>query len=102
MTGSPDAAETSDANGTSGAVRGRVVHHHGAPAAGALVTLVGPDGRELAVSPVDQDGAFAADPGPERPVLMIAGLAGARPAARHLLAGEDALDRPLVLAAPPA
>jgi MFS family permease len=99
VTGPPDDTEATD---TSGAVRGRVVHHHGAPATGALVTLVGPDGRELAVSPVDQDGAFAADPGPARPVLLIAGLAGASPAARHLLAGEDALDRPLVLAAPQA
>ncbi len=82
------------------AVRGRVVHGHGAPAQGALVTVVALDGRELAVSPVDRDGVFAADPGPDRPVLLIAGLAGARPAARHLLAGENAVDRPLVLADP--
>ena len=67
VTGSPDADGTSDANGTSGAVRGRVVHHHGAPAAGALVTLVGPDGRELAVSPVDRTAPSPPTPVPSAP-----------------------------------
>jgi hypothetical protein len=64
------------------------------------VTLVGIDGRQLAVTPVDPDGAFAADPGPERPVLLIAGLSGARPTAVHVIPGQDTLDRPLVLARP--
>jgi MFS family permease len=81
-------------------VRGRVLHDHGGPAAGARVTLVGIDGRQLAVTPVDPDGAFAADPGPERPVLLIAGLSGARPTAVHVIPGQDTLDRPLVLARP--
>ncbi|GAA4768427.1 MFS transporter [Actinomycetospora chibensis] len=81
-------------------VRGRVLHDHGAPATGARVTLVGHDGRQLAVIPVDPDGGFAADPGAERPVLLIAGLAGARPAAVHVVPGQDTLDRPLVLATP--
>jgi hypothetical protein len=62
------------------------------------VTLVGHDGRQLAVIPVDPDGGFAADPGAERPALLIAGLAGARPAAVHVVPGQDTLDRPLVLA----
>jgi hypothetical protein len=79
-------------------LRGRVLHDHGAPAAGARVTLVDLDGRQLSVSPVDPDGAFAADPGPHRPVLLIAGLAGAQPAAVHVIAGQDTLDRPVVLA----
>lgn len=79
-------------------VRGRVLHDHGAPAAGARVTLVDLDGRQLSVSPVDPDGAFAADPGPHRPVLLIAGLAGAHPAAVHVIPGQDTLDRPVVLA----
>jgi MFS family permease len=79
-------------------VRGRVLHDHGGPAAGARVTLVGNDGRQLAVTPVDPDGAFAADPGPHRPVLLIAGLSGARPTAVHVAPGQDTLDRPLVLA----
>ncbi|HWN27387.1 MAG TPA: MFS transporter, partial [Actinomycetospora sp.] len=78
-------------------VRGRVLHDHGAPAAGARVTLVDLDGRQLSVSPVDPDGAFAADPGPHRPVLLIAGLAGAHPAAVHVIPGQDTLDRPVVL-----
>lgn len=78
-------------------VRGRVLHDHGGPATGARVTLVGIDGRQLAVAPVDPDGAFAADPGPHRPVLLIAGLAGARPTAVHVVPGQDTLERPLVL-----
>ncbi|GLZ45162.1 hypothetical protein Acsp06_13470 [Actinomycetospora sp. NBRC 106375] len=73
-------------------LRGRVLHDDGGPAAGARVTLVGNDGRQLAVAPVDQDGAFAADPGPHRPVLLIAALAGAAPAAVHVAPGQDTLD----------
>lgn len=83
--------------GSAPVLRGRVLHDHGGPATGALVTLVGHDGRQLAVTPVDPDGAFAADPGPERPVLLIAGLAGARPTAVHIAPGQVTLDRPLVL-----
>jgi MFS family permease len=95
------------APGTNGHVapallRGRVLHDHGAPATGARVTLVSRDGRQLAVIPVDPDGAFAADPGPDRPILLIAGLAGARPTAVHVVPGQDTLDRPLVLARPDA
>jgi MFS family permease len=81
-------------------LRGRVLHDHGAPATGARVTLVSRDGRQLAVIPVDPDGAFAADPGPDRPILLIAGLAGARPTAVHVVPGQDTLDRPMVLARP--
>ncbi|MDF2979296.1 MAG: integral rane efflux protein [Actinomycetospora sp.] len=98
----PD-VETGSDTGTDGRepapalVRGRVLHDHGAPAAGARVTLVDLDGRQLSVSPVDPDGAFAADPGPHRPVLLIAGLAGAHPAAVHVIPGQDTLDRPVVL-----
>jgi MFS family permease len=80
-------------------LRGRVLHDHGAPATGARVTLVDVDGRQLSVSPVDPDGAFTADPGPHRPVLLIAGLAGARPAAVHVVPGQDTLDGPVVLSA---
>ncbi|PVZ14366.1 MFS transporter [Actinomycetospora cinnamomea] len=91
-------ADRHEADGHGPAVlRGRVLHDHGAPAAGARVTLVDLDGRQLAVSPVDGDGVFAADPGPHRPVLLIAGLAGARPAAVHVVPGQDTLDRPVVL-----
>lgn len=79
-------------------VRGRVLDDHGVPATGARVTLVGHDGRQLAVTPVDPDGAFAADPGADRPVLVIAGLTGAQPTAVHVAPGQDTLDRPLVLA----
>ena len=78
-------------------LRGRVLHDDGGPATGARVTLVGNDGRQLAVAPVDPDGAFAADPGPHRPVLLIAALAGAAPAAVHLAPGRDTLEHPLVL-----
>ncbi|MEJ2860392.1 MFS transporter [Actinomycetospora flava] len=88
---------TADAPEDAPVLRGRVLHEHGGPAEGALVTLVGNDGRQLAVAPVDPDGAFAADPGPERPVLLIAGLAGARPTAVHVAPGQVTLDRPLVL-----
>ncbi|MDD7938904.1 MFS transporter [Actinomycetospora lutea] len=79
-------------------VRGRVLHDDGGPAAGARVTLVGHDGRQVAVAPVEADGAFAADPGADRPVLLIAGRTGAQPVAVHLAPGQDTLDRPLVLA----
>ncbi|HSK59304.1 MAG TPA: MFS transporter [Actinomycetospora sp.] len=78
-------------------LRGRVLHDHGAPAAGARVTLVDVDGRQLSVSPVDPDGAFTADPGAHRPVLLIAGLAGAHPTAVHVVPGQATLDRPVVL-----
>jgi MFS family permease len=81
-------------------VRGRVLHEHGGPAAGARVTLVGNDGRQLAVTPVDTDGGFAADPGADRPVLLIAGLPGAHPTAVHVAPGQVTLDGPLVLARP--
>ena len=96
----PDAGADTDTDTDEAApalLRGRVLHDHGAPAAGARVTLVDHDGRQLSVSPVDTDGAFAADPGPHRPVLLIAGLAGARPAAVHVVPGQDTLDRPVVL-----
>lgn len=86
---------------TGAPVRGQVLHDDGGPAAGARVTLVGHDGRQLAVAPVDADGAFAADPGTDRPVLLIAALPGARPAAVHLAPGQDALAHPLVLARTP-
>jgi hypothetical protein len=78
-------------------LRGRVLHDHGAPAAGARVTLVDVDGRQLSVSPVDPDGVFAADPGAHRAVMLIAGLAGAHPTAVHVVPGQDTLDRPVVL-----
>jgi EmrB/QacA subfamily drug resistance transporter len=96
----PDVETDTDTDGQEPApalVRGRVLHDHGAPAAGARVTLVDLEGRQLSVSPVDPDGAFAADPGPHRPVLLIAGLAGAHPAAVHVIPGQDTLDRPVVL-----
>jgi MFS family permease len=93
----PDVETASDSDEARPLVRGRVLHDHGAPATGARVTLVDLDGRQLSVSPVDLDGAFAADPGPHRPVLLIAGLAGAQPAAVHVIPGQDTLDRPVVL-----
>ena len=96
--GTPEETPVAGTVPASAVLRGRVLHDHGAPAAGASVTLVGLDGRQLAVSPVDLDGAFAADPGPHRPVLLIAGLAGAHPAAVHVVPGQDTLDRPVVLA----
>ncbi|MHC1560248.1 MFS transporter [Actinomycetospora sp. C-140] len=78
-------------------LRGRVLHGDGGPATGARVTLVGNDGRQLAVAPVDEHGAFTADPGPHRPVLLIAALPGAAPAAVHVAPGQDTLASPLVL-----
>ncbi|GAA4791477.1 MFS transporter [Actinomycetospora chlora] len=89
---------TQAGDGEPALVRGVVRHDHGGPAAGARVTLVGVDGRQLAITHTDPEGAFAADAGTHRPGLLVAGLAGSRPAAVHVVPGQD-LAHPLVLPA---
>ena len=76
----PDAAEEVPRS----AVHGRVRFVHGAPAPGARVTLVDLHGRQLAVVPVDADGAFCAPVDHPETVLVIASGPGGRPTAEHV------------------
>ncbi|NYD36355.1 MFS transporter [Actinomycetospora corticicola] len=83
--------------------RGPAVHGHvrlagGAPASEAHVTLVDLHGRQLAVVPVEPDGAFCAPVDHPETVLVIASGPGGRPTAQHVSPAERSAPRDLVLA----
>lgn len=83
--------------------RGPAVHGHvrlagGAPASEAHVTLVDLHGRQLAVVPVEPDGAFCAPVDHPETVLVIASGPGGRPTAQHVSPEERSAPRDLVLA----
>ncbi|MEJ2867936.1 MFS transporter [Actinomycetospora sp. OC33-EN08] len=85
------------------AAPGPAVHGHvrlagGAPAAEAHVTLVDLQGRQLAVVPVDADGAFCAPVDHPETVLVIASGPGGRPTAEHVSVADRSAPRALVLA----
>jgi len=74
------------------AIRGRVVGPEGAPASGAVVSLVGLDAPFLARGPAGDDGAFRFAPLlPGRYRVESQGLESHTKSARVVLAGEDEL-----------
>lgn len=78
-------------------LHGRVVLADGLPAAGARITAVSLDGRQLAVATAAHDGRYGLDAEVDGTVLLVAGHPRAHPVATHVRAGGRAGSHDLVL-----
>jgi MFS family permease len=80
---------------------GRIRRHDDTPLAGAAVTVLDPDGRQLHAAVTDDDGVFRVPTRPDGPALLVAARTGYR-AEAVTLTGHPGTDLDLVLATAPA
>ena len=93
--GLPPVASVEAGGGT--AVRGRVRGAEGVPAAGAAVTLITLEGRQLDRSLAHADGSYAVAAPGEGTYVLVASADGCRPRATTLVIGVQPVTHDLLL-----